>query len=67
VDDCCDEQVYQSALRLLGDVFRHATQPTDPPLDAFLDVIRSMMEWPELDDTTRNNAISALSRAAINR
>jgi len=61
-------QVYQRALQLLGDVLHHVSEPTDPPLDTFLDVIRSMLEWPQTDERTRDAAISALTHATyVNR
>ena len=64
---CCYNQVYQSALDLLDEVLRCVTEPTDPPLDTFLDVVRSVLEWPQTDDRTRNVAILSLISAAGNR
>ena len=43
------------------------TEPTDPPLDTLLDVVRSVLEWPQTDDRTRSVAILSLTSAAGNR
>jgi len=64
---CCYNQVYRRALDLLDEVLRRVTEPTDPPLDTFLDVVRSVLEWPQTDDRTRNVAILSLISAAGNR
>jgi len=66
-NSCCYNQVYRSALDLLGEVLHCVAEPTDPPLDTFLDVIRSVLEWPQTDETTRNVAIDSLARATGNR
>jgi len=64
---CCYNQVYRRALDLLDEVLHCVTEPTDPPLDTFLDVVRSVLEWPQTDDRTRNVAILSLTSAAGNR
>ena len=61
---CC--QVYQSALALLGHVLIYETGPTEPAVDAFLDVIRSKLET-STTAKTRGNALWALVHAAANQ
>jgi len=48
-------------------LFNYDTDPIEPSLDAFLDVIRSMLESPDTTENTRNVAISVLEYATIHR
>jgi len=62
---CC--QIYQSALALLGHVLVYQTGPTEPAVDAFLDVIRSKLEAPDTERKTCGNALWALVHAVANQ
>ena len=60
-------QIYQSSLQLLCNVLYHDMETMDPPLDVFLDVIRSIMESPNAAEKTRDVAILVFVCATMNR
>jgi len=62
---CC--QVYQSALQLLSNMLYYDTEPTEPPLDVFLDVIAHMLQSQYTVEKTRDVVVLVLTRATVNR
>jgi len=60
-------QVYQSALKLLSAVLYFNAVQIEPPIDVFLDAIRSMLEPPNTAAKTRDAAVFVLIFAALDR
>jgi len=59
--------VYQSALQLLSYAVYYDSEPVEPPLDVFFDVIRSILELPNTAEKTRDVAILVLVCSTVNR
>jgi len=60
------DQVCQSSLELLSNVLYHETEPVEPSVDLFLDVIRSLLDRPDTLDETHHVALLVFI-CAINR